>query len=635
MMLRPICRAQRAWWVNPVWLLMLLALAGCAPNTGKSEYAGPDWSRGEFLGRASISQRPGLAWDAGSESALLVWLATVDDQWRLQFARVNGKGQLVALHALPLALRRPTQPRLWYDSLGGLHLFWLDAEESALLGLYHVRLSVRGEVLGEPQRLSAKSSELNGYALAEGVPGQVALFWSDSATSPAELYYAGLRVNGAPNEPPRALGLPGKHPACAADTQGRIHLVWHAPEALGAERIYYASLAPRTMALGGLNLQAAFPAGTGLSLYPPEIGLEHGRVYILWSQERRGGGAGPGTATTYYQTFLISDPASRTGGTLDLPALARPGYAPATSAPGNGRLNYRALAYLGQEPHEEPPVRTDGGSRWSPQALLGLWGHTTTDLVHEPSEYTYMPYVIPGERGELALVVANRMAMPRREGKIQVAFAVLQGGQVRGYQVAGRTRTIALRPVAVADSRGAIHLAWLEASGFGQYDLYYASTSPAVRDALNRLSTEDVLDMFLGRAWDAATALAFFPVLIVWWFVPFAFLVFFQVSRPESDLRHRAGMVALVAAIVLYLLSKFLLFPALLWYAPYLDAVPTAWEGVLFFGLPALIAALSLLAMQGYIRRSERKVALFAFVLFAGLDSVLSLLVYMPGAFGG
>jgi len=94
-------------------------------------------------------------------------------------------------------------------------------------------------------------------------------------------------------------------------------------------------------------------------------------------------------------------------------------------------------------------------------------------------------------------------------------------------------------------------------------------------------------------------------------------------------------MVALVAAIVLYLLSKFLLFPALLWYAPYLDAVPTAWEGVLFFGLPALIAALSLFAMQGYIRRSERKVALFAFVLFAGLDSVLSLLVYMPGAFGG
>jgi len=298
-------------------------------------------------------------------------------------------------------------------------------------------------------------------------------------------------------------------------------------------------------------------------------------------------------------------------------------------------LNYRALAYLRQDPQEEPPVRTDGGSRWSPRALLGLWGDTTTDLGHESSEYTYMPYVIPGERGELALVVANRMAMPRRESKIQVAFAVLQGGQMRGYQVAGRTRTIALRPVAVADSRGAIHLAWLEASGFGQYDLYYASTSPAVRDALNRLSTEDVLDMFLGRAWDAATALAFFPVLIVWWFVPFAFLVFFQVSRPESDLRHRAGMVALVAAIVLYMLSKLMLFPALLWYAPFPDLVPTAWEGVIFFGLPALIAALSLLAMQGYIRRSERKVSLFAFVLFAGLDSALSLLVYMPGAFGG
>jgi len=350
----------------------------------------------------------------------------------------------------------------------------------------------------------------------------------------------------------------------------------------------------------------AFPMGTGLALHPSEIGLETGRVYIFWALEQRAGGLSPGTAETHYRSFPPGQPEAAAGGTLLLPAMARPDYEPATSP-----FNYQALYYL-TDPNTGEPIP------------LG-----------SAATYTYMHFPISGQRSEVGLLLSSYMALPRRSGNNQVAFVSLQGGKIRGYEAAAAVSLGSLRPVAAADDEGGIHLVWLTPAGFGRYDIYYASTATTVRAALNRVTWEDIGTSAAGRTWSTATALAFFPLMVIWLLLPFTWLVGFYLLRPDSDLTTRAGRVALIVAIALYLFSKLFMLPAFLWYAPFLDIILPKFELVVVLGVPLLIMALALLAMRAYIRRSDRKVVLFAFAIFAGIDAIVSLMLYMPNAMGG
>lgn len=55
----------------------------------------------------------------------------------------------------------------------------------------------------------------------------------------------------------------------------------------------------------------------------------------------------------------------------------------------------------------------------------------------------------------------------------------------------------------------------------------------------------------------------------------------------------------------------------------------------IMYGLPLLLAAIGLAAMGLYARRSDRKLVLAAFALFAATDSILSLMLYVPNVIGG
>ncbi len=585
-----------------IFALTVLSLAGCDLSSDKSEIAGPDWSRGRFLGLSGINNRPGIAWHAESRSAIVTWLTTSEGQWRFQYTRVDDQGQIADSHTLPFPLNKPTRPTLFHDSQDQFHLFWLDSQYSGSnLGIFHARISAVGNPISVVQRISGPESDVTGYTVAESAEGTLDIFWSDVTDDNSELHHARMASSGEPVSAPQALGVEGQHPSSVVDREGVIHLAWHAESTFGSEQVWYATFDPDTLSLGEPHLMATFPGGTGQALYTPEIGLDTQRVYIFWSLERRGGGLGAGTATTFYESFPIGHPATHTGSSLGIPALARPEYVFST-----GAFNYQVLAFRGQG---DAATRLDSG-------------------------YTYMPYVIPGQREELGVVLSSYMALPKRAGRVQLAFVVMKDGRLKGFEVAGRTRSASMRPIAVVDDEGAIHLAWLDAGGFSIYEVYYASTSPSVRESINHLTFNDVLASLLGRTWSAAAALSFFPILVVWLFLPFAWLVGFYLLRPDSDLRTRAGRVALVVAMLLYILSKMFMLPAFLWYAPLLDIISPRFESLVVLGFPLLMAAIALLAMRAYLRRTDRKVVLIAFAIFAGTDAVLSLLFYMPNALG-
>ncbi|MBC7264425.1 MAG: hypothetical protein H5T64_08735 [Chloroflexi bacterium] len=613
-----------------VFALALTALipAGCGLTADKSDFAGPDWSRGKLLGKATINNRPGIAWHPEDRCAILTWLTRTEGQWHFQFVRINDEGQVASSRTLALAPHQPSHPKLLPDSQGGFHLFWLDREREGRPGVYHARITAEGEILSGPQRLSDAESEITGYSVAEAMVGVLDIFWSDVAASIPGLYHARIGTSGEMLLAPRALGADGEHPACAADANGIVHLTWHKTGTEGGEEVFYATFDPQNLHFGESSLIAAFPGGTGVILYPPEIGLDSGHVYIFWSQERRAGGLTPGTAQTYCAIFPIGNPSVYKVVALEIPGSARPEYVPVS-----GAFNYQHLGYyrevsgeIGVDEEFIRIIRAPGCERLP-------YGYVVP--YHMTVEYTYMPCPIPGQREEVGIVVSSMMALSEHaEGLVQIAFVVLKDGRWKGLEVAGVTRSSSMRPFAVTDDQGAIHLAWLDAAGFGVYDVYYASTSPSVKSALNRITVEDIITSLAGRIWGAVAAFSFFPMLILWLLLPSVWLVLFYFSQPDSDLRIKSGWVGLTVAISLYLLSKLFAVPAFLRYAPLLDVVGPQFEDLIVFGFPLLIAAISLLAMGVYIRRSERKAVLVAFVIFAATDSIISLVLYVPRAVG-
>ncbi|MDH7489868.1 MAG: hypothetical protein QHH80_10210 [Anaerolineae bacterium] len=585
-------------------LAAVVLLSGCAAAAEKTEFAGPDWSRGIRVGKSHINNRPSILWDSASANAVISYLTNTEQGWRIQIARVNAQAQVSAT-TLPFPMRAPTRQQMVGGGQGTLHLFWLDTPSGQRPGLYHARATTDGTPLDEPVRISGDASDVTGYCTFRVAEGALDVLWSDVSHGDPQMFHARLADSGEIVIVPHALGIAGADPYAAVDTSGMVHLAWHLGQAMSAEKILYATLDPASLQVSEPTVMASFPMGTGLALYPPEVALETGWVYVIWSLEQRGGGLTPGTAETLYQAFPIGQPQRHSGGPVYLPALAKPEYQAAS-----GAFNYA---------HLYPLASRNGGAV----------------ILRSPSDYVYMQYAVPGQRDEAALFVSSSMALPRRTGKIQIAFALLDDGRVKGYEVAVRTLSGSLRPAVAVDDEGAFHLACLGVGGFGTYEVLYASTLPAVRAVLNRMTGADVMALLLGKTWSAASALSFFPMLVIWLFLPFAWLVGFYLARPDADLNTRPGRVGLIVAIVLYLFSKLFMLPAFLWYAPFLDVVPPRYEWVVLFGFPALLLGLGVLAMRAYIRRSERKVVMFAFAIFAATDAILSLIFYMPNAMGG
>jgi hypothetical protein len=217
---------------------------------------------------------------------------------------------------------------------------------------------------------------------------------------------------------------------------------------------------------------------------------------------------------------------------------------------------------------------------------------------------------------------------------MQLVMAVFTEGEMMGYQLAAKTGSISLRPSLVADPASNLHLAWFDAAGFGRYGVYYASTSPLVKASLDRTSPQDVLLKAADLALGMLSGVALLPFVVLWLFLPLLWLVLFYVFVGEDELELGRVKAALGMAIALYMGVKLLLLPSSLLYAPFLDPVPPQLSSALVSGVPLLILALALAAIYAYTRRAERATLFPAFLIFAVIDTLLSLAIYAPGIFG-
>ena len=599
---------RRAKFVALALILSALLLTGCQLADARSERVVADWSRGERLGKAAINGRTGLAVEASGENLYTVWITEHEPNGTefLHFSQLDHTGRVVVERDLSIGVDRPTQVEIALDHRDNLHLTWID-RLAGVRRLFYARLDKEGRLGSYPKPISPPEVTVTSYALELNPDGDIDIFWGAKEGKGAGLYHTRLDSwgdimaenldlrRGAFN--PTFRVTQGLATEGRTDDKGIIHLAWQEEPDYSSHLVYYATFDPTDRTLGTPFEIASFPAPTGTIARRPSLGLAKDDVYIFWSLERRGGGLAPPSANSYYVAFPSGRP--------DMAGKPRPVQIPALNTPQYERTK-------------------------SPFNVHELASHTDSPF---PSQFVYMPWSNRGHHDELPVAFAVQLAS-RTKSTIQIALTLWADGEMKGYQVVGKTRNSSLKPVLQADAQNDFHLIWIDTAGFGVFDVYYASTAESVRHHLNRITAQDIMATVFDVLWALVQGLSFIPMAITWTFMPLALIAIYLFIRAEGDLARTGSRIMLVASILLYTGFKFLFRPGWLTALPLPGQLSSDIANLMIYAMPLVIAGLSGVLTWLYISKREFASLLPAFGVFAGCDAIITLLIYVPGVLG-
>ena len=564
-----------------------LAASGCQAGAVKTPKVLPDWSRAQLVGVSAANQPISLAAEDDYVHALFV----AAEAQTLHYLRLDSSGNPQVSVDLELDGAHPSWPELLLRADGSLLAFWTDNPDIPR-ALFVASLSREGQLLADPQQLSLPGVRVATFAVADNADGSVDVFWANEIPGEGGIYHLELGPGGGVVTDNVLLIAGGAEPSLQVGEDGMIHLGWVEEQELMVQDVYYGLFDPSPSQLRARTRAGSYKTMTGLVAYPPVVALDDSTVYLFWALERRGGGlTGAGNAETSFVTFPLAEPRYQDARTLNIPHLARPSYETAS-----GSLPYERLA--------------------SPKAA---W----------PTSLLYMPSTSGGQGQEVGLYLVAEVATQTQSSR-EVVWAIFSNGELEGYQLPAQAGG-AMRPRGVVDERGNAHLVFLNAAGFGRYEIYYASTSDAAKANLDRVTMQDRANSFFGALWTLAPAMGFFPpVLLLWSFVSFVWVVVFYFVKTEGGLDRRPAQIALVVSILLYLAAKLILAPGVLFYAPFLDRLPPNLHFVTVLGTPLVTLLVALGALWVYFRRRLYRSLFAAWVIFVLTDAILSMIIYMP-----
>jgi len=573
--------------------LLTSLLTGCQAAPTRSGRASKDWSRGVRVGTASLNVPVAMATDEGAQEIHLLWVAEDDqDEQVLRYARLDASGRTAFETRVDAAPVRPSQPGLVRDAHGALHASWL-ARDGDIYRLYHALLDDAGQPISGPDPVSLPGVPVHSYASIPFPDGGIAVFWGTIEGPGAGMYHARIAGDGAIADASQPLGMVGFDPSAARARDGSLHLVWKQIPTSGRQSIHYGVFDEANRAVVGAHELAGFGVPTGLVSHRPALGIASGHAYVFWSLERRGGGLAPPAAESLYLTFPL-------------------GHPEAAGSPREVVI-----------PEDNHPIYRKVSSPYGVSELASPQGAT-------PSRFVYLPGAASGEQDQLATVFAVQLT-GRTKSIVQVALALWADGKMVGYQIAGQTDSISLRPSIEADAAGDLHLNWIDTAGFGKYAIYYAATTEEARANLNRLGTDDVLAALFTVAWGLAQAASFFPIALLWLFPPLVVLALYAFIRAEDGLDRTGPRIMLVVGALMYIATKYLFRPNWLTALPLPRETPPGLANALMYLAPILIVGIATLATWLFVKRRAYASLLPAFAVFAVSDAVLTLLIYVPG----
>lgn len=583
-------RARVARMVS-VLLLSSLLLTGCAAATDRTQRASADWSRGVRVGRTYINSRVGLAVDPSGDHATLVWMAYEDGQYLLRFARLDRAGRVAVEGVLDAAVGIPSQVELTLDGQGIAHLVWT-ARVEHINQLYHLSFDGQGALVSPPVLLSPAGTPVVGYALSTADSGESEVFWVAEESPGFGLYHARVAASGQVLSSGPRLRAAVVEVNVRRDRNGQLHVGWMEEPTAGELHVYYATFDAQRGMLGEPTRLADVPGATGLVQRGPEVGLGGDQVYLIWSVERRGGGLTQSSAETYYVTFPLGQPA----------AAGKPVQ---VLVPTDNRPDLVPVTVLGQTRQlARPETRPLGGRT------------------------IYLPATPQGHLDALVTPLAANL-VGRTRDTVQIVMLFWDEGAPQGYQIAGKTASSSLWSTVAVDGAQDVHLAWIDTAGFGAYDIYYASSAPAVRAELNRVRLADVLGAIFSVIWALAGSLALFPVAFMWFAIPLAIVSVYLVITAEGGMERRGPRIMLGVAVLVYVLVKYATESSWLTLLQ-LPHLPELISSVLVLLAPLLIAGLAGLVTWALLRRRDYHTLFRVFVVWAAWDALITLLLYVP-----
>lgn len=577
---------RKAAWV--VMTLCTLLLSGCAVESDRSDKPSEDWSRGLLLGQTALKQATALEVDAAGR-VHVVWCEITEEGGNaLHYARLED-GVVTVDRRLTLDLPDPRRPQLLVDLAGNVHLVWLSRSEG-VEQLYHSVLDESGQP-AEPLLVSREGESVGGAQVYVAPAGEVAFIWSGQyASGPAGLYHWVLGDGASPIQ----LVSDGTDPAVMVDSAGTVHLAWMVHRGATARDVYYGTLVDGDVAPAGGTRVTDFEYAESAAYWGPVLAADTDNVYVIWSVQNMGGGLTPTAAFAYYVGFEPGQAAYRDPSPIRVPSESRPDYASHA-----GPYSYSKLA----------PFTAGYGS----------------DFANAPAAVRLQADEVP--------LVLSAVVESTAESTIELAMIVLDDGRPVGYELASKTPGASVVSTLVADSDLNLHLAWLDTAGFGQYDLYYATTAPEARGWLDRVSSDDVVLRVADTAWGVLSGIGLMPIAAVWNFPPLIWVVVFFIFSGQEHLDRTGTKIGLSAALVIYIGAKLLFMPGLAAGTPFLYRVPAELASTLTLAVPVIILLLALGALLLYARRSDGPTLFKGYLIFALTDGLLTVVLYAPGLF--
>ena len=591
--------------VGVALVVLLGILAFRSLNPDRTPKASVDWSRGGRLGEAVNANPVALAVSPSADRVAAVWSRWIGDSQVLHWAQVSRAGSVLSDHDLTTNLAASRDAQILDAPDGGLYVFFTAFHNpNNERALFLLTVDRNGNPQGAPVALSQNGLELSGLAVvARG--DQIQVFWAGDEKEGANLYTRAFDSAGHPLGDTVMLAAGGENPDARVDASGTLHLVWMGPtDNPNAPRPFqYATFAPNTeirAAQNNVTITNAQGAGSD-KIWGPTLGLTNKDVYVLWGVEHHSGNAS-GLAEAYYVSAPSGSDKFTSATRFDVPASSNLAY-----APYEGSINLEQLAPL-------EPGR--------------LYYNGWTQNIATPKEtLDELPVV-------LSLNIQRGFNPVRKIGII-----IFADGKPKGYAVVGETDQGVAWPSIAADAHGELFVTWFDQSATGSRNVtaYFAATTPEAKARLDQFTVEDAILTVVNTIWGMANGLALAPLALAWILPGLLWVAIFTVVRVDGDLKFWPDRIGLLIALGLYSAFKLAFLPATFTYIPFstwAPVMPTQLALVLRVATPIVIFVFAVGAAYYLIARTNDKQLLWMYIFFVVADSVPTMLLYGPGAFG-
>jgi hypothetical protein len=244
------------------------------------------------------------------------------------------------------------------------------------------------------------------------------------------------------------------------------------------------------------------------------------------------------------------------------------------------------------------------------------------------SDYTYYPSAPIHREGELAIAVSTP-AKRRAGARQQIALAILQNGELLGFQPINASRRNSFSPTLDVDEQGYLYAAWLERTAVSE--VFLATTNPTAAEALNMVDAADYGEAIIGVVIEALTGLILLPfalLALVAGFIGVGAGVWVTRSLGFESIQ---DLVGFSIGIVILWAVKLLMLPQITTYLPFSRFLPefSALASLLWrLSWPSFIIGFSLFVSVRLSRRWDLPSLSVRFGLYSVLDLVLTSLVY-------